>query len=178
MGTWARHFLAIAAPLLLTGCLWGPGKFTAALALHTDGSFVLDYSGQMLVQASDDKVPAGGPWSNAMARCYRGGRAEISQPPDKTAEPDASTKDDAQACTAAQLAKLKTEYADEAAELARSKRAENEQMAKLFGLPALDEESSRRFAAKLMKYQGWRSVVYRGGGVFDVVYHFAGRADQ
>jgi hypothetical protein len=29
-----------------------------------------------------------------------------------------------------------------------------------------------------MKYAGWRSVTYRGKGVFDVDYHFAGRATQ
>ncbi|MEA3081069.1 MAG: hypothetical protein QOD54_737, partial [Sphingomonadales bacterium] len=39
-------------------------------------------------------------------------------------------------------------------------------------------ESNRAFAAKLMKYAGWRSVTYRGNGVFDVDYHFDGRATQ
>ena len=47
-------------------------------------------------------------------------------------------------------------------------------MAKMFGLPGLDDASNRAFAAKLMKYAGWRSVTYRGNGVFDVDYHFAG----
>jgi len=51
-------------------------------------------------------------------------------------------------------------------------------MAKLFGLPGLDDASNRAFAAKLMKYAGWRSVTYRGRGVFDVDYHFEGRATQ
>ena len=46
------------------------------------------------------------------------------------------------------------------------------------GCPGLDDESNRVFAAKLMKYAGWRSVVYRGHGVFDVDYHFVGRATQ
>ena len=48
----------------------------------------------------------------------------------------------------------------------------------MFGLPGLDDESNRALAAKLMKYAGWRSVTYRGNGVFDVDYHFAGRATQ
>ena len=51
-------------------------------------------------------------------------------------------------------------------------------MAKVFGLPGLDDASNRAFAAKLMKYAGWRSVTYRGKGVFDVDYHFDGRATQ
>ena len=61
---------------------------------------------------------------------------------------------------------------------AAAKRKENEEMAKTFGLPGLDDESNRAFAAKLMKYAGWRSVTYRGKGVFDVDYHFEGRATQ
>jgi hypothetical protein len=51
-------------------------------------------------------------------------------------------------------------------------------MAKIFGLPGLDDASNRAFAAKLSKYAGWRSVTYRGKGVFDVDYHFEGRATQ
>ena len=48
----------------------------------------------------------------------------------------------------------------------------------MFGLPGLDDESNRAFAAKMMKFAGWRSVVYRGNGVFDVNYHMDGRATQ
>ena len=48
----------------------------------------------------------------------------------------------------------------------------------MFGLPGLDDAFNRAFAAKLMKYAGWRSVTYRGKGVFDVDYHFEGRATQ
>ncbi|MEO6114151.1 MAG: hypothetical protein ABIP07_06885 [Sphingomicrobium sp.] len=51
-------------------------------------------------------------------------------------------------------------------------------MAKIFGLPGADDESNRRFAANLMKYQGWRSARYVGKGVFDVDYHFEGRVGQ
>ena len=52
----------------------------------------------------------------------------------------------------------------QAAERAATKRKESAQMAKVFGLPGLDDESNRAFAAKLMKYAGWRSVRYRGQG--------------
>ena len=48
----------------------------------------------------------------------------------------------------------------------------------MFGVPGLDDASNRAFAAKLMKYAGWRSVTYRGNGVFDVDYHFVGSDRQ
>ena len=46
MHHWTKRLFALAAPLLLTGCLWGPGKFTSDLTLKKDGSFVLDYRGR------------------------------------------------------------------------------------------------------------------------------------
>ena len=81
-------------------------------------------------------------------------------------------------CTAAELAKLKTQFEADQIEKTATKRKEAEEMAKMFGIPGLDDESNRAFAAKLMKFEGWRSVTYRGKGVFDVDYHFEGRATQ
>jgi hypothetical protein len=77
-------------------------------------------------------------------------------------------------CTAVDVAAQKAAHETDAAK----KRTDAEQMAKMFGLPGLDDESNRAFAAKLMKFAGWRSVTYRGNGIFDVDYHMAGRATQ
>jgi hypothetical protein len=149
MHHWIKRLFAIAAPLLLTACLWGPGKFTSDLTVKKDGSFVLDYRGEMVLQLPDDGDT--GPWTDAKAKCE-----------------DAAGK--THPCTKDEIAGQKTAY--------EKKRQDAEQAAKLFGLPGIDDDSNRAFAAKLMKYAGWRSVVYRGKGVFDVDYHFAGRATQ
>jgi hypothetical protein len=81
-------------------------------------------------------------------------------------------------CTSAEIARQKSEFEKSQAELAAEKRKQAEQAAAMFGLPGLDDASNRAFAAKLMKYAGWRSVTYRGNGVFDVDYHMQGRATQ
>ena len=148
MHHWTKRLFAIAAPLLLTGCLWGPGKFNSDLTLRKDGSFTLDYRGELVLQVPEDQSTQ--PWTNAKAKCAEGTKAR--------------------ACTAAEIVEQKTAY--------EKKLQEGEQMAKMFGLPGLDDDSNRAFAAKLMKYAGWRSVTYRGHGVFDVDYHFEGRATQ
>lgn len=148
MHHWTRRLLAIAAPLLLTGCLWGPGKFNSDLTLRKDGSFVLDYRGELVLQVPDDQDTQ--PWNNSKAKCSEGAKPRP--------------------CTPAEIADQKVAY--------EKKRQDSEQMAKAFGLPGLDDASNRAFAAKLMKYAGWRSVAYRGHGVFDVDYHFEGRATQ
>jgi hypothetical protein len=149
MNDWTKRLFAVAAPLLLTGCLWGPGKFTSDLALRKDGSFVLDYRGEIILETADAmSKPA---WQNNMAHC-------------------ASTEGKERPCSAAEIADQKTEY--------EKKRQSDEDAAKSFGLPGTDDESNRAFAAKLMKYAGWRSVTYRSKGVFDVDYHVEGRLTQ
>jgi hypothetical protein len=154
MHHWTKRLFAIAAPLLLTGCLWGPGKFTSDLTLRKNGSFILDYRGEIVLQLPPDAAEAE-PWKDSMARCTT-----------------SDSKD--RPCTKAEIAAQKAQHDEQAAK----KRKDAEQMAKIFGLPGLDDESNRAFAAKLMKDAGWRSVAYRGNGVFDVDYHFVGNAKQ
>jgi hypothetical protein len=139
---------AIAAPLLLAGCLWGPGKFASDLALKKDGSFTLDYRGEIVLQLPPDATSE--TWTDGKAKCTTDGK---DRP-----------------CTKAEVSEQKNAY--------EKKRKDSADMAKIFGLPGLDDESNRAFAAKLTKYAGWRSVTYRGNGVFDVDYHFVGRATQ
>src|SRR5689334_4417998 len=146
---WTRRLLVIAAALSLTGCLWGPGKFASDLTLKKDGSFVLNYRGDIVLQLPPDT--AGEPWKPEMARCFQGSvgthanMTVIVKPGSKPPEQ--------RPCTPAEVASQKSDYEKTAAE----KRKQAEDMAKAFGLPGLDDESNRAFAAKLMKYRGWRS---------------------
>ena len=175
MHLFAKRIFIAAAPLLLTGCLWGPGKFASDLTLKRDGSFVLDYKGEIVLQTPPDAETKPEPWSKEKARCRASGRIEL-EPFLGTVDED--DEDKVKPCSAAQLAEAKKDYETAAAARAKTKRQEAEQMAKMFGLPGFDDESNRAFAAKLSKYAGYRSVQYRGKGVFDVDYHFEGRATQ
>jgi hypothetical protein len=173
MHYWTKRLFAAAAPLLLAGCLWGPGKFTSDLTVRKNGAFTLDYKGEIVLQLpSEDEQPK--PWNDDMARCRESGETETV---DSGASEDDSD-DKVRPCTAAEIAKLKAQYEKESAERVESKRKENEEMAKVFGLPGFDDASAGEFAAKMMKYEGWRSVTYRGKGVYDVVYHLDGKLTQ
>jgi hypothetical protein len=182
MHHWTKRLFAIAAPLLLTSCLWGPGKFTSDLTLRKDGSFTLDYRGEIVLQIPED-VAKVEPWRADMAHCYVGAGEADSATKVNVYSKDSSGRIVEQTpkerpCTAAETARLKSDYEKREADKAAQKKKQSEEMAKLFGLPGLDDASSRAFAAKLMKYAGWRSVTYRGNGVFDVDYHMEGRATQ
>jgi len=149
MHHWTTRVFAFAAPLLLTGCLWGPGKFTSDLALHKDGSFVLDYRGEIILETADSMAKQA--WQDSLAHCM-------------------SDEGKDRPCTAQEVADQKSAF--------DKKQKDDAEAAKAFGLPGTDEESNRAFAAKLSKYAGWRSVTYRGKGIYDVDYHLEGRLTQ
>lgn len=178
---WPKILLALAAPLVLTGCLWGPGKFASTLDLRKDGSFTLDYRGEMVLQLPPDESITE-PWKESMARCFKDGRTKLLTSVKGSAqvlqEPPPGDEDEARPCTPAEIAELKSQYEADMVEKRVTEGKKAEEVAKAFGLPGRDEESNRAFAAKLMKHAGWRSVTYRGDGVFDVDYHFEGRATQ
>jgi len=179
MRIWGKMLAVAIAPLMLTGCLWGPGKFTSNLALNKSGSFVLDYRGEIVLQMPDDKGTPAAPWSDKKVLCYKSGKIEVVDASAPGEANDAVDEEyESKACTPAEIAGEKAKYESTEADRRAKKQQENEQMAKLFGLPGSDDASNRRFAANLMKYQGWRSVAYKGKGVFDVDYHLEGRLTQ
>jgi len=149
MHHWTKRLFALAAPLLLTGCLWGPGKFASDLTLRNDGTFVLDYRGEIILENAEEMAKR--TWQPSMAHCM--GEDAKDRP-----------------CSAAEIAEQKKAY--------EAKQKSDAEAAKSFGFPGTDEASNRAFAAKLMKYAGWRSVTYRGKGLFDVDYHLEGRLTQ
>jgi hypothetical protein len=149
MHHWTRRLLALAAPLLVTGCLWGPGRFSSDLVLRKDGSFILDYRGEIILETAQSAARQA--WQDAMAHC---------------------SSDDGKdrPCSAAEITEQKSQF--------EKKQKDDAEAARAFGLPGSDEASNRAFASKLTKYAGWRSVTYRGKGVYDVDYHFEGRLTQ
>jgi hypothetical protein len=183
MRIWGKLLAAAVAPLMLTSCLWGPGKFTSNLALNKSGTFVLDYRGEIMLQLPDDNDEASPAWDPKQARCYADGRAEsgafpvpiIATPPAGSEPPKPPAT---RPCSAAELKKMKAEHEQQEAERREAKRKKTDEMAQMFGLPGADDAANRAFAAKLTKYAGWRSVTYKGKGVFDVDYHFEGRLTQ
>jgi hypothetical protein len=109
-----------------------------------------------------------------MARCFVQQSPATESSPGVVVSPPPPKPPETRPCKKDEIAVQKKEYEERAA----SERKKAEEMAKMFGLPGLDDASNRAFAAKLMKYAGWRSVTYRGKGVFDIDYHLEGRATQ
>jgi hypothetical protein len=187
--------------LSLTGCFLTPGKFASSIDLRRDGSFTVAYQGEVIFQPPDEmmgekKEPK--PWADTMAICYKSGRkyadewalesaatdlaaegdektANAPKPgPEEPAgeeDPDATRRD----CTKKEVAELKAEFEKNQKERADKQKRDRENMAMLFGFGSPDDAGNKKFAAAIMKQEGWKSVVYKGEGVFDVDYRFSGK---
>lgn len=56
---WKRLFALLVAPLLLTGCLLTPGKFTSTLTIHADRSFAFTYQGEVIALDPSQEMAKG-----------------------------------------------------------------------------------------------------------------------
>lgn len=143
---------ALAAPLLLTGCLLSPGKFGSTLDLKRDGSFTFTYVGEIVVT---DMTPP---------------PAEFSASPCFSEETG-----DERACTEAELAQQRKDF-DEAQANGKGD-AGMAASAMTGGMGNLDDdESIAEFVEQLRKQQGWNKVSYRGNRIIDVEYAITGTA--
>lgn len=141
-----RLIAALAAPLLLTGCLLSPGKFTSSLDLKRDGSFTFTYVGEIIMV--DMSTP---PAEFSPSPCY-----------------DENTYDERE-CTEDELAKQRKEFDDAQA----SKTDEGGMVSKGMG-DFGSEESISELVEQLKKQEGWKNVSYRGNRIIDVEYAISG----
>jgi hypothetical protein len=197
----ARLIGALMLPILLAGCFLTPGAFTASMDVRKDGSFTFAYKGEMIFQSPNDLVgTASAPkiWSAAKTKCSKEGDpyydeysdvTEATESDSKSPTPNEVAKEAVAAameaatfengsrpCSKAEIATLKKQFdQDQAAKRAKDK-TESDQFAALFGFNPGDDAANQKIAANMMKYDGWKSVTYRGKGVFDVDYQLTSKA--
>ncbi len=186
-----RALSVLAFPLLLSGCFLMPGSFVSSLDVRRDGSFTFAYKGEMIFLSPDDMMKSGSAktWSDDFARCFVDkepyydeygptAAAETASDAVKDAKPDSeviTSETGGRPCKKDEIAKVKAQF-DEQQEAARKRReTESAQFATLFGFNPTDDEANRKFAATMMKYDGWKSVTYQGKGVFAVDYQISSR---
>jgi hypothetical protein len=138
--------LAIIAPVLLVGCAFSPGKFTSTLTILADRSFTFSYQGEVIA------VDIAGQMAKGMGDAFKG-----------MGEDDEDAADGKRKKTAASLiragwqdddAAIDGDDADDAAER---------------------EAKFKAIAEALTKEAGYRSVTYKGDGVFVVDYQISGK---
>lgn len=194
MGLYKKIAAALVAPLLLNGCFLLPGKFDANLKLLDGGRYEFAYIGEIQMTVPDDKdlkKPEDTSFDPAKLKCRdqvektSGEKSEADTvyddeydrfDPDNGYDDDYPYKAVARACT-------KTEIDDQRAIFEQAKERKRKDYEKQIGIVGAmfggaipgDEDSMRKFAANLSKYEGWKKVEYVGNNIFNVEYSSNGQ---
>ena len=163
--TWGSLAVAAAMVILLTGCLLLPGKFTSDLTLKKDGSFGFTYKGEIFVLA--------------LSRMAAGLNDQAANKPFELKDCKDDDSDTVRPCKPEEIAQQKQEWQEER-DAAKAKATKDAEAAKamLGGIDPTDPKASEQFAQNLARQAGWKSVVSKGDGRFEVEYAIAGRLDH
>lgn len=157
--------LVAAATLLLSGCFVSPGNFTSAIDLRKDGRFSYAYTGEIYLLGLSKLAELGSKAKDAAA---------FKAAPCYTDDADAAERE----CSAEELARQKSDWEDERKAAEAKNKREAEMMKAMFGgIDPSSPKAAEELAARLRRQTGWKSVVYKGDGLFVVDFAISGRLD-
>ncbi|WP_421854448.1 hypothetical protein [Novosphingobium sp.] len=161
---------AVAALLVLAGCMVLPGRFASDIALRRDGTFTFHYKGEIILAA--------------LAQGSKSAKAEAvpAEPFEQQPCTDPKT-DETHDCSAAEIAQQRAKWNDEQKERKAAKAQEDAQNRKMMqafmgGIDPDDPKAAEAFAQRLARQQGYTSVVSKGAGKFEVDFTETGRLDH
>lgn len=157
--------LAVMLSLAVAACFVMPGKFAATLDLRKDGTFTYTYKGEMLLigltKMAQIIMTADKPKPFEAAPCYKD---------------DEETERD---CTKAEIAQQKEDWDAEQKKKAEKSAADLEMFKKMFGgIDPNDPKAAEEIAARMRGQHGWKSVVYKGNGTYEVDIVISGKMDH
>lgn len=160
----APFALVVAMAVALAACMLSPGKFSSALDLRAAGTFRFSYTGEIHVLALSklaESMRPGGSETFTEQPCFEeGGMAERK-------------------CTATELAEQKREWEEAQRSSAERRARDTESMKAMFGgIDPADPKAAEELAARLRGQAGWRRVVHKGDGLFEVDFAIEGRIDH
>lgn len=161
---------ALLGVLLLAGCMLLPGKFSSDLSLRKDGSFSFTYKGEIYLlalskMAGQERNKAQGDAPFAPSSCY------------------GEQSDEERECSAQEITSQKEAWeearAANTASAAERKKSEEAMMRSMLGgIDPSDPRAAQEFAERLRRQRGWKSVIDKGDGRFEVDYAIAGKLDH
>jgi hypothetical protein len=156
--------LALALSVALAACFVLPGKFASTLDLRKDGRFAFTYKGEVWVMGLSklSELGAGAAGAFEPSTCYKDD-AEMTQ----------------RECTKEELDTQRADWEESQKASAEKRKKEAEEMkALLGGIDPSDPKAGEELAVRLRRQAGWKSVIYKGDGLYDVDFAIAGRIDH
>lgn len=156
----AAAVVATMLAALLSACLLSPGKFTSSLDLRKDGRFSFTYQGEI--------------YTLALSKLAQNSAQQVFEP-SNCYDDDVKKRD----CTTDEIAEQKKTWEeDRKANADKAKRDAEQAKAFLGGIDPSDPKAAEELAARLRRQAGFRSVTYKGDGLFEVDYAISGRLDH
>lgn len=153
--------LAAGLSVLLAACLISPGKFASTLDIRKDGRFTYTYTGEIYMLG--------------MSKLAEMGKNAKDAP---VFEPMTCYKDDSmdeRPCSKDELAEQKSDWEAEQQSKADKDKRDSEMAKAMFGgLDPTDPKAAEEFAARLRRQAGWKSVIYKGDGLYQVDFAISG----
>lgn len=170
MRRWGAVGAVLAGMMLLAGCMLLPGKFVSDLALRKDGTFSFAYKGEIYLLAL-----------SKMAAEKRNSEESASEfePSTCYAEDTGDERD----CTEDEITEQKKAWeediASSKASAAEKKKSEDAMMKSMLGgIDPSDPRAAQEFADRLRRQKGWKSVIDKGDGRFEVEFAITGKLDH
>lgn len=155
--------MVAAFSLLLTACLLAPGKFASTLDLRRDGRFAFTYTGQISMMGL-----------SKLAQMDRKNAGTFEPEPCHVGDGDVE-----RLCTPAEVAEQRKEWDERQKASAERAKKDAEQAKVLFGgIDPTSPRAAEEMAERLRKQAGWKSVVYKGDGLYEVDFAISGTLDH
>ena len=150
--------------LILAGCML-PGKFTSSLDIRKDGTFTYGYTGDIHMLM-------------LMSEFAEMGSSSADKAP-FNATPCYGENGDEKTCTAEELETQKADWDAARARRAERRKREGESMKAVFGgINPSDPGAGEEVARRLRQQAGWKTVEYKGDGLFQVDFSITGTLDR
>lgn len=155
--------LTVLLSLALAACFVLPGKFAETLDVRKDGRFTYGYKGEIMVMGL-----------TKLANMANAEEAKFEPLPCYNED-----NGEERECTKAELDKQKADWeVDRQSGEASRKERDAAMMAMLGGIDPSDPKAGEDLAERLRKQAGWRSVVYKGDGLYEVDFQISARLDH
>lgn len=154
--------LAVAFSVLLAACILMPGRFTSDMDVRKDGRFAFNYAGEIVL------LPLGEAEDKRR-------KAAIFSPTPCHGEDDSTERP----CTREEIATQRKAWEDNRRTQETQRKSEAAMSKGMFGgIDPDDPRAAEELAQRLRRQAGWRSVTYKGKGVYQVDFAIAGRLDH
>jgi hypothetical protein len=149
-----RVALTVALSFILSACYFIPGQFDASLDIRRDGTFRFRYVGEFVFPLSRNKPENNS--NEAEFQCYDDIAVEY------------------RSCNAAETVTRRRDFE----ERQRIGKKESDEFAVFIGYNVDDEAANAMLAKRMMQSKGWKTVIYKGSGIYQVEYETTGILDR